>query len=519
MAAYEALAPEWWDERDWAFTDESEDDASLTDGEDNLHLLARPETEAAARDRLSELPDHILLNILERVDTMDALRTCILSKRMLQLPAMLSRFDIDVGSLTQHHGKASQRYLSITHVARYNNALAGVTEKILCRRSSEIPIIHKLRVRCYLRPDECLPITRALASTMATQEVENAEFVSLVEDPYIGSRPDERYAKRFNTCLGDCPAAFAGLTRLWLCNMRFGKLDIPNILSTCKRLEHLRLSCCDAGLGSVLLVEHDQLVELIVERGHYEAVHLYRLPKLQCLTCAGWCFPVPLAFGYVPLLSTLSLAQTGISLTTDIHLSQLLTNVPSISELHLDFRSEKIWVVPECPKLLAPVFGKLEYVNLDNLREGCDIAWTNFILEAAPRLRELCITVWDHSCEMMTNEYARRGLGYCEKANVEWQPSVPGLKHRNLVKLTIHGFQPNENMVQYVRNIMKVAVNMREISLHDRKACEHCRYLYHRVKVCPSTYPRTSEKKDMLRVEMTKELGIAALPAVIHFRS
>jgi hypothetical protein len=165
------------------------------------------------------------------------------------------------------------------------------------------------------------------------------------------------------------------------------------------------------------------------------------------------------------------------------------------------------------------VFGKLEYVNLDNLREGCDIAWTNFILEAAPRLRELCITVWDHWCEMMTNEDNRRQLGYCEKANVMWQPSVPGLKHKNLVKLTIHGFQPNENMVQYVKNIMKVAVNMRDISLHDRKACEHCRYLYHSVKVSPSTYLRTSEKKDMLRVEMTKELGIAALPAVIHFRS
>ena len=36
MAAYEALAPEWWDERDWIFTDGSEGDASLTDGEDNL---------------------------------------------------------------------------------------------------------------------------------------------------------------------------------------------------------------------------------------------------------------------------------------------------------------------------------------------------------------------------------------------------------------------------------------------------------------------------------------------------
>jgi hypothetical protein len=44
---------------------------------------------------------------------------------------------------------------------------------------------------------------------------------------------------------------------------------------------------------------------------------------------------------------------------------------------------------------------KLEIVNLDNLPEGCDNAWTMFILEAAP-LRELCIRVWDHWCKMVT---------------------------------------------------------------------------------------------------------------------
>lgn len=71
----------------------------------------------------------------------------------------------------------------------------------------------------------------------------------------------------------------------------------------------------------------------------------------------------------------------------NLELSQFLAYVPSISDLHLDFISEKIWVVPERPKLLAPVLGKLEIANLDNLREGCDIAWTMFILEAAPSLR------------------------------------------------------------------------------------------------------------------------------------
>src|SRR3954462_11432588 len=35
---YEALAPEWWDERDWVSSGESEDEP-LTDGEDDLQFL------------------------------------------------------------------------------------------------------------------------------------------------------------------------------------------------------------------------------------------------------------------------------------------------------------------------------------------------------------------------------------------------------------------------------------------------------------------------------------------------
>ncbi|KAM0860758.1 hypothetical protein ACQ4PT_046320 [Festuca glaucescens] len=472
-------------------------------------------------DRLNELPEEILLNILERVDMLDALRTCILSKRMLRFPAMLLRFDIDIGSLTLYHDKASHGY-NIGHIARYNNVVASVTEKMMCARNPEVPIIHKLRVRCYLRPDECLPITRAFASIMATQEVDHAELVLLVEKTFLQCKYEDLLcnAKRFNTCLGDCSAAFAGLTRLWLGSMRFGELDILNILTTCKRLEYLRLSFCDAARRSVLLIEHDRLVELIFEQGKFEAVHLNRVPKLQRMTCAAWHYPVyPLYFGYVPQLSNISLTKRGGSLCMDLQLSRLLANVPSISDLHLNFLSEKIWVVLECPKLLAPMLGRLKIVNLDNLPEGCDIAWTMFVLEAAPSLMELCITVWDHWCYMVTDQELRRKHGYCEKANVEWQPSSSGFKHKNLVKLTIHGFQPDENMAQYVRRVMEIAVNIGKISLLDGKTCEQCRDLDPKIKVCPSAYPTTSQEKDMLRVVITKGLRMAASLGVIIFSS
>ncbi|CAM0942618.1 unnamed protein product [Alopecurus aequalis] len=405
----------------------------------------------APRDRLRELPDETPINILERLDTLDALRTCFISKRLLRLPAMLSRFDIHICSLTSRHNTTSHGF-NTDHIAWYNNVAASVTEKVLCAKSLDTSIIQELSVTCYLRPDKCLPITRAFAGIMATHKVVKAEFVPIVEKPLSECTPGDLvcYAKRFNTCLGDCSAAFAGLTHLWLDTMRFGGMDIPSILTH---------------------------------------------------------------------LSTLRLAKTGNSSTMNLELSRLLANAPTIRDLYLDFTSEKIWVVPESPKLLAHVLSKLAIVNLDNLPEGCDIGWTMFILEAAPTLRELCITVWDHLCNMVRDQDARRKHGFCEKTNVKWQPSASGFKHKNLVKLIIHGLQQDENMVRYVRRVMEVAVNMGAICLHDRKVYGCCGDLDPKFKVCPSSYPTTSEEKDMMLVEMTNGFGLTASPDVIHFKS
>jgi hypothetical protein len=130
---------------------------------------------------------------------------------------------------------------------------------------------------------------------------------------------------------------------MWLSSMRFGELDILNILTTYKRLEYMRLSFCDVGCRTLLLIEHDQLVELIFEHGKFEAFHLNRVPKLQRMTCAAWHYPVyPLCFGYVPQLSNISLTKRGGSLCMDLQLSRLLANVPPISDLHLNFLSEKV---------------------------------------------------------------------------------------------------------------------------------------------------------------------------------
>jgi hypothetical protein len=284
--------------------------------------------EAAANgDMLSELPNDVLLNILERMDTLDALRACIVSKQMQKLPTMLSQIVIVLGN---------------HELFRKNGAVADVTDKILSKRSPEITI-RKLNVKLYLTPNDCRSVGKSVGHAMVTQKLDAAEFEILTPKNSFHCKDADllNFAKEFNTFLADCPDAFSGLTRLQLQNLRFGEADISNILSTCKRLESLSFFECDAGTQSVLHVEHARLVELGITYGQFKTVQLDCLPSLQRVTYNWLRDENPLVLGFVPHLSKLSLTNTRLSDKT-IMLSQLLADVQTVRDLYLDFRSEKV---------------------------------------------------------------------------------------------------------------------------------------------------------------------------------
>jgi hypothetical protein len=281
-------------------------------------------------DRLIKLPNDVLLNILERVGTLDAIRTCVVSRRTQNLPVMLSQIIIVLGASELH---------------RHNRVVVEVSDKILSTRSPLIPL-RKLKLRFIMRGDDHLRIGRSVALAMASQEIDVAEFEVMTKQfYYTWDEPDDHhyFAKQFNGFIGECRDAFAGLTRLHLQHLRFGQSDdIRSMLSTCKRLQSLSFFGCDAGESSVLHVEHPQLIELDIKFGQFLRVELDCLPKLQRMSYNTWFYELaPLVLGFVPQLSELTLS-CGYDSDMTFRLSDMLVNVPPIENLHLDFQSQKV---------------------------------------------------------------------------------------------------------------------------------------------------------------------------------
>uniref|UniRef100_A0ACD5YVQ0 Uncharacterized protein n=1 Tax=Avena sativa TaxID=4498 RepID=A0ACD5YVQ0_AVESA len=405
-------------------------------------------------DWLSNLPDDLLLDIIERLDVADAMRTSILSRRWKLIPTMLSKILIMVGSTDSVQERTYD-------VARANASVLGATRSLLESRSGgtgdeSITIAH-LCIQFFLG-DGSIRIAQASANTIPTQKVGVVEFTILTEkEGKRCTRADMiAYGRQIDSLINDCPDAFSFLTRLKLENLRLGKSDFfPKLFRTCKRLEFLHLDNCDNGFRSLLEVEHPGLRELDIFRSDFERVDLNWLPELTTL-------------------------NTALSWHKMIKLSEFLGEA-SVSNLHLGFECERIWVKPEDPRELSQVFSKLRLVNLAAISEECDLTWTMFVLQGAPSLEELCIRVCD--CFGIWDAEEREKHAYSKERkdkDAKWEAC--DFKHRNLSVLRIFGFQSEVKFMDYITTVMEAAVNLKDIYLHEKPACmEECAYSRQRV--------------------------------------
>ncbi|XBI56720.1 hypothetical protein VPH35_038257 [Triticum aestivum] len=340
-------------------------------------------------DRLSKLPDDILVSVLDRLDVRGAARSSILSRRWRHLPLSISRITLDV---KRHKLKDDGSKSALSKKAQTNLSVAEAARSLLARRDQQ-QAARVLYLRFYLR-DESMDIVRAVSDAMARGcSIGKATFVILGEKIDIQCTDEDLagHAARLLSCLDACPRAFAGLTTLHVESVKLGQSDINNLLGTCCRLKSLSLLNCGSGRDTALAVQYPRIAVLkLVACG---TIQLKWLPELVKLTCEHW-VPSrnPLLFGHVPRLRTVMLTTSCTSGYKILQLSEVLDNA-SIRELWMDFDAERLRIQPEPPKQLAPRLNNLRILNLENIPEECGIAWTFFLLEAAPLLEELHIQV------------------------------------------------------------------------------------------------------------------------------
>ena len=110
----------------------------------------------------------------------------------------------------------------------------------------------------------------------------------------------------------------------------------------------------------------------------------------------------------------------------------------------------------------------------------------------------------------MTDKKLRREYGYCDKANVDWKPSASNFNHKNLAKVAILDFQPDDNIVRYMSHVMEAAVNLEAISLHDQKYCGDLEIMFLPVQIS------TDSRGDNVCYRVV--MGMASSD-LVHFRS
>nr|CAH67478.1 H0805A05.8 [Oryza sativa] len=342
---------------------------------------------ANQEDRPSALPDDILIHILDRLKTRDAVRTSVLSRRWRHLPGVLSKIILHVGSFKPKDGSMlAKDDLRI----RSNISVIEATQSILAHKSQ--CKINFLSVGFYLR-EESIIIAHSINDAMANREIVSTKFTILPEKHGIQRMEDDKIicGKRFMSFSYACPRAFGCLKQLILTCVRLGNSDFTDVLSTCKKLEYLQLISCDFQ-PSVLQMEHPTLIKMELVVCTFESVDLKSLPKLRTLIVDTWMGLeeiYPLSFGYVPQLSTLKLTYKGTTRDKNIKLSEFLGNA-AIGALHLDFECGRIWIQPEHPKLLAPVLRNLQIASLTCIHEECNLTWIFFSFRS-------CASIGNHA--------------------------------------------------------------------------------------------------------------------------
>ncbi|CAN6165512.1 unnamed protein product [Urochloa humidicola] len=455
------------------------------------HVGRDGDEESQGHDRLSDLPDHILLCVLERLrDDVRALaRTCVLSKRWRTLPLMISNLNISARTfLVPADRTTSNKRERVLHAT---GRFAAAVRFFLATGGDQRRAIKTLTLRLYLTEvDHLVETVRLVGGAIGRGEVHDLELVVYTEmgKNFLGAEPRRLrislcYGLRFTRLLlRDAPSAVPrSLKKLTLQNLSFKdpSAEVGTLLRACVALEVLALDYCgfyNGDLSSTLTIDapDSQIKVLSFNECYVGSVHVVQAPRLVLLICKEWCTescPVTFGAGSVPSLEEIDLSNRAETWQLSFGLSDLLQNTRGVATLRLAFDNNKIWVRPENPKNLGAAFSNIKVLHLLSIFPEGDLSWIMFLLHAAPCLEFVNIEVYkNHVCWRADADNDDKGD---DVRYPEWE--VPqGFRHHHLRCLRVSGGIDAGKDGRFARLVMERAVSLELLVLDARIMCEGC---------------------------------------------
>ncbi|CAM0906924.1 unnamed protein product [Alopecurus aequalis] len=394
-------------------------------------------------DRLSALPDDLLLYILGRLDTRSALGAGAISRRWAHLPRELPVLELKVTDALPPRYRRSlvlrrqarrsiwvREYVQMLNpvASRYERRamramLASVQGLLLTRRPRRLDRL-SLEIFAYSNSEAC--INRLIVNAVDSWGVRDLEVVAtpptgpIVPAPPVYRLPRGRIsrdpgASRLQSLkLANClPPPLQGFTALSTVVLQ----DLPDstpaavyegVVAACPRLQVLHLiSCClKRGIRrAVFDAPMSEIRELVID-GHLMVIELRSLPKLESLSTSH--ASVFLCSGAAPRLDSLNLVFT---------------------------------------------VGRLEGHKLADVPSSWDVSWPHLLVQAAPLLESLYV----HAPQC--DEHSRQEI-------VPLQQTSTWRRHRHLKELVVIGFQrTDKQLLCLVRLTAEVSIALRRVAL------------------------------------------------------
>lgn len=466
----------------------------------SLRPRGRRPREACGDDRLSALPDDLLLLVLRRLDTRAALATGMLSRRWANLPHELDALDFRVSDiLPPRYHRCILRHRGVMNWIAYRHAIPNSLMPAIRRHERRAARALVRSVESFIDADDGRPsrrkvsrlrleffgmnntagINRLISKAIDDWGVEELEAVGKPmywrqppthEFPSHGLCKDPRASRLRTLTLGGCVLPplheYGGVTKLVLHGMAASTPAeaYEGVFTSCPQLQVLHLESCFLDRRKSLVVDApmSEIRELVVDACDIISVKLRSLPRLQNLASMGTqvLFDRRTSSSSFPCLRQWHLAYLyGLArkfsrwLEPDLTLDRFFHYTLDITDLIVRFTGPERWIVPSSCSPSPPLLRSLRRLLVADMPSSWDASWPSILLDAAPSLKTLHIHIAPRDAKKPTG------------GEFSWHhPTVP-LHNYRLEEFAMAGFGGTMSQVYFVKLVVGACTALRHVSI------------------------------------------------------